>query len=56
MYLVDLQSHLVCENTMLMIPPIVDEPLQPLNLVEYSESGVHSACGETNLERHELQV
>jgi len=56
MYLVDSQPHLICENTMLMIPPIVEEPLQPLDLVKYSESDVHSTHGETNLERHELQV
>lgn len=30
--LVDSQSHLVCENAMLVVPPILEEPLYTINL------------------------
>ena len=57
MRLVGSQSHLVRENTMLMIPPIMGEPLQPVNLVRRSASSVLQGVKKyTDLERHEFQV
>ena len=40
MCLVGSQSHLVCEDTVLVIPPILEEPFQPLNLVKRSALSV----------------
>ena len=57
MYFLNSQSHLVCEDTMLVIPPVLEEPFQPINLVKPLTSSVlQNTEQRTNLERHELEV
>lgn len=55
-FLVDSQSHLVCKNTVLVVPPILEEPLDPINLGEKIQLSVSAEHKQTNLERHEFQV